>query len=170
MAHVLVVDDDPDIRSLLVLALGDAGFAVREAADGSEALAELEAHAPDAVVLDVMMPVHDGFEVLRRMKARGLAPDAKVLLLTTKKSERDRVRGWAGGVDEFVTKPFDPVDLAARVRALLRAGDDELAARRTAERDRAELLLRLEAAFERVRREDSRPASAAAARLLRRDS
>ena len=169
MPDVLVVDDDPDIRSLLALALTDAGFAVREAADGKAALEELGRQAPDAMVLDVMMPVHDGFEVLRRMKANGLAPTTKVLLLTTKKGERDRVRGWTGGIDEYATKPFDPVELAQRVRTLLRTSDEELAERRDAERDRAELLDRLETALERAKRgDDGRPASAAAARLQRR--
>ena len=168
MADVLVVDDDPDIRSLLVMALTDAGFEVREAGDGEAALAELTKAAPDALVLDVMMPVLDGFEVLRRMKARAIAPQTKVLLLTTKKGERDRVRGWTGGVDEYLTKPFDPVVLAERVRELLRTDEEELAERRDAERDRAELLDRLETAFDRAKRGEGRPSSAAADRLKRR--
>ena len=167
MADVLVVDDDPDIRSLLALALDHAGLSVRVAADGAEALAALAEHAPDAVVLDVMMPGIDGFEVLRRRKVQSLAPDSKVVLLTTKKGERDRARGWALGVDEYVSKPFDPADLADRVRELLRTAGEDLEARRTRELDRAELLVRLEAAFDRAKRDD-RPSSAAAARLLRR--
>ena len=151
MADVLVVDDDPDIRSLLVMALTDAGFEVREAGDGEAALAELTKAAPDALVLDVMMPVLDGFEVLRRMKARGIAKGTKVLLLTTKKGERDRVRGWTGGVDEYLTKPFDPEELVSRVKWLLQCSKEALAERREAELQKAELLDRLEAAFNRSR-------------------
>ena len=147
MADVLVVDDDADIRMLLVLALEDAGHAVRQAADGAEAIAVVEAKAPDAMVLDVMMPGTDGIAVIRSLRARRVAPDTKILLLTTKISERDHLRGWGVGADDYATKPFDPMEIVQRVRWLLQAPDDVRAARREEELHKTELLDRLEAAF-----------------------
>ena len=151
MAEVLVVDDDPDIRMLVAFALEDSGYTVRQASDGEKALAALEAKAPDAMVLDVMMPGTDGFGVLRGMKARRLAPNTKVILLTCKTEERDHLRGWELGADEYLTKPFDPEELVARVQWLLRSSKEALAERREAELQKAELLDRLEAAFNRSR-------------------
>jgi len=151
MAEVLVVDDDPDIRMLVTFALEDSGYTVRQASDGALALAALEAKAPDAMVLDVMMPGTDGFGVLRGMRARELAPQTRVLILTCKTEERDHLRGWELGADEYLTKPFDPEELVNRVRWLLSCSTDSLQARREAELEKAELLDRLEAAFNRTR-------------------
>ena len=151
MAEVLVVDDDPDIRMLVAFALEDSGYAVRQACDGEAALAALEAKAPDLMVCDVMMPGTDGFGVLRGMKSRRLAPNTKVILLTCKTEERDHLRGWELGADEYLTKPFDPEELVARVKWLLQSSKEALAERREAELQKAELLDRLEAAFNRSR-------------------
>ena len=147
MAEVLVVDDDPDIRAMLVFTLEDAGFHVRQACDGAAALVALAEHAPDCVVLDLMMPGTDGFGVLRARRAEGLAPRARVLILTCKTSERDYVRGWELGADEYLTKPFDPDRLVAKVEELLASEQAELCARREGELSRAELFGRLESAF-----------------------
>jgi len=119
MAEILLVDDDPDIRGMLAFTLDDYGFTVREAGDGAQAVAALEEHPPDLMVLDLMMPNVDGFGVLEIMRARGLAPDTRVLILSCKVDERDLVRGYELGADDYVTKPFDPDGLAATITALL---------------------------------------------------
>jgi DNA-binding response OmpR family regulator len=151
MAEVLVVDDDPDIRNMLVFALEDAGFRVREAEDGEAALTALEEKAPDVVVLDLMMPNVDGFGVLRGRRQRGLATSTRFLVLTAKTAERDFVRGWELGADEYLTKPFDPDKLIQKVKDLLRTSTGALQERRDAELQKAELLERLESAFSRPR-------------------
>ena len=151
MADVLVVDDDADIRAILVFTLEDAGFQVREAADGAEAVAVLKSHAPDCLVLDVMMPGVDGFGVLRARRQYSLAPEARVVLLTARTAERDFVRGWELGADEYLTKPFDPDDLVSTVNHLLKTSVSDLHDRREAELKKAELLERLESAFNRPR-------------------
>ena len=148
-AEVLVVDDDPDIRLLVTFALEDSGFVVRQAADGNQALAALEERPPDAMVLDVMMPNVDGFGVLRGMRQRGLAQDTRVLILTCKTEERDHLRGWELGAHEYLTKPFDPEELVSCLQALIAATPAELLVRRESELQKAELLDRLEAAFDR---------------------
>ena len=119
MAEVLVVDDDGDIRTMLRITLEDAGFVVREAGDGYAALAALEEHAPDCMVLDLMMPKLDGFGVLKSIRQRDLAPRTKVMILTCKVEERDFARGWELGADEYMTKPFEPERLARKLDELL---------------------------------------------------
>ena len=165
MPDVLVVDDDPDIRMLVRFALENLGITVRTAGDGAEALVAIDAKAPDAVVLDVMMPGTDGIAVLQSVRSRRSLDGVKILMLTTKIAERDHRRGWETGADEYVTKPFDPANLAERVEAILHTSNDALVARRRAEVDKAELLDRLELAFNKAK--GDRPSSAGAARLLR---
>jgi two-component system OmpR family response regulator len=114
---VLVVDDDPHIRDLLTFALKKAGLAVREAADGEGALVDLEAHPSDLVVLDINMPRMDGIETCRRIRAKG---DLPVLFLSSRDDEFDRVLGIELGADDYVTKPFSPREVVARVAAILR--------------------------------------------------
>ncbi|HYC98480.1 response regulator transcription factor [Brevundimonas sp.] len=114
---VLVVDDDPHIRDLLTFALQKAGLATREAADGEAALADIAAHAPDLVVLDINMPRMDGIEVCRRIRARS---DLPVLFLSSRDDEIDRVLGIELGADDYVVKPFSPREVVARVAAILR--------------------------------------------------
>ena len=102
---VLVVDDAPHIRALLVFAFEKAGMAVREAADGEEALADIARAAPDLVVLDINMPRMDGLEVCRRLRATSEVP---VLFLSSRDEEFDRVLGIELGADDYVVKPFSP--------------------------------------------------------------
>ncbi len=116
--RVLVVDDEPDVRAAVEDGLAVAGYAVRGAADGHAALAEVAAWQPDAVVLDVLMPVLDGLAVCRRL--RGLGDRTPVLVLTALDSVRERVDGLDAGADDYLVKPFALDELAARVRALLR--------------------------------------------------
>jgi DNA-binding response OmpR family regulator len=127
MPEVLLVDDDPDIRAMLAFTLDDYGFTIREAGDGVQALHALAEHAPDVMVLDLMMPNIDGFGVLAEMRDRNLAPTTRVLILSCKVDERDFVRGYELGADEYVTKPFDP-DGLARVVEKLAAADAPRAA------------------------------------------
>lgn len=114
---VLVVDDDPHIRDLLTFALGKAGLATREAADGEAALAAIAEQAPDLVILDINMPRMDGIEACRRIRAQGPLP---VLFLSSRDDEIDRILGIELGADDYVVKPFSPREVVARVAAILR--------------------------------------------------
>ena len=114
---ILVVDDDPHIRQLLVYALAKAGLATREAADGEAALAAVAEAPPDLVVLDINMPRMDGLEVCRRLRAQG---DLPILFLSSRDDEIDRILGIELGADDYVVKPFSPREVAARVMASLR--------------------------------------------------
>ena len=115
---ILVVDDDLELLGLIAFALRQAGYLVIEAQDGPSALSAVEAEKPELVVLDVNMPRIDGFEVLRRIRASGSS--IPVMMLTVRSSEEDQVRGLDLGADDYLTKPFSPRTLLARVRALLR--------------------------------------------------
>jgi DNA-binding response OmpR family regulator len=119
-ARVLVVDDEPMVREVLARYLEKEGFAVEEAEDGEQALSRFEAAPPDLVLLDLMLPRVDGLEVFRRIRER--APTA-VIMLTAKGEETDRVVGLELGADDYVTKPFSPREVVARVRAVLRRTD-----------------------------------------------
>ena len=114
---VLVVDDDPHIRDLLTFALKKAGLAVREAADGEAALADLDEYPADLVILDINMPRMDGIETCRRIRSQGELP---VLFLSSRDDEIDRILGIELGADDYVTKPFSPREVVARVAAILR--------------------------------------------------
>jgi two-component system, OmpR family, response regulator MprA len=124
--RVLVVDDDPDVRDAVEAALELEGHAVATAADGLAALTRLRQAEFDAVVLDVLMPNLDGFEVCRRLRAAGNR--TPILILTARDSEEDTIRGLDFGADDYLVKPFALGELLARVRALLRrtrpAGDE----------------------------------------------
>jgi two-component system OmpR family response regulator len=117
MSQVLVVDDDPHIRQLLVFALEKAGLTAREAEDGEAALATVAQSAPDLVVLDINMPRLDGLEVCRRLRAQG---DLPILFLSSRDDEIDRILGIELGGDDYVVKPFSPREVVARVQAILR--------------------------------------------------
>ena len=149
MPRVLVVDDDPDMCSVLAAALEIDGFEVTKAGDARRALDELRTDPPNAVILDVMMPGMDGFELLADVRQRGLAGSTRFLVVTCRTSERDHLRGWELGADDYLTKPVDVATLGARVRAVLAASDAELADRRSEELAKAALLDRLEAAMRR---------------------
>ena len=114
---VLVVDDEARIREIARRYLEADGCAVIEASDGEEALARFEERQPDVVILDIMLPGIDGLEVLRRLRTRS---DVYTIMLTARAEEVDRLVGLSVGADDYVTKPFSPRELAARVRAVLR--------------------------------------------------
>ena len=115
--RVLVVDDEPMVREVVVTYLEREGFSVSEAADGRTAVELVLETRPDLVVLDVMLPAIDGFEVLGEIRKRYEVP---VILLTARTEEADRVLGLELGADDYVVKPFSPRELAARVRSVLR--------------------------------------------------
>ena len=114
---VMVVDDEPAIVRLVRAKLQADGYAVITAARGEEALALLDDERPELVILDLMMPGMDGFETLRRIREVGQIP---VIMLTARAGDADKVRGLQGGADDYLTKPFNPDELSARVAAILR--------------------------------------------------
>jgi DNA-binding response OmpR family regulator len=116
-AHVLVVDDDPDIRGLVKELLERQGYGVSEAANGKDALRSLYASPPDVVLLDVSMPELDGWQTLERI--RDLS-DVPVAMLTARAAELEKVRGLKAGADDYITKPFGRQELLARIEAMLR--------------------------------------------------
>jgi DNA-binding response OmpR family regulator len=117
MRRVLVVDDEPHIRAVLRGYLEADGFAVSEAADGEAAMRRLRQDAPDLVLLDVMMPGIDGLEVLQQVRTFS---DVYVILVTARAEEVDKLVGLGVGADDYVTKPFSPREVTARVKAVLR--------------------------------------------------
>lgn len=124
MPRILIVDDDPHIRDVLRFALAKAGFAYGEADNGVAALARFESEKPDLVVLDIVMPELDGTEVCRRLRRSHTTP---IVFLSSKDDEIDRILGLELGGDDYVTKPFSPRELVARVRAVLRRGRTDAA-------------------------------------------
>ncbi|HET9141525.1 response regulator transcription factor [Actinophytocola sp.] len=116
--RILVVDDEATLAELVVMALRYEGWEVRSAADGRAAVREAREFRPDAVVLDVMLPDVDGFEVLRRMRTD--APRLPVLFLTARDAVEDRIAGLTAGGDDYVTKPFSLEEVVLRLRALMR--------------------------------------------------
>ena len=118
--EVLVVEDEPDIRRLVVLHLEREGFRCRTATTGSDALREVKAAVPDLVVLDLMLPEVDGLEVCRRLRRDTSTAAIPIIMLTAKSDEVDRIVGLEIGADDYVGKPFSPKELVARVRAVLR--------------------------------------------------
>ena len=121
--RVLIVEDDTQVRTALARALNFEGYEVETAADGAEGLEKVLTGAPDAIVLDVMMPHVDGLEATRRLRARGDA--TPVLMLTARHEVSDRVAGLDAGADDYLVKPFALEELLARLRALLRRAEPE---------------------------------------------
>jgi DNA-binding response OmpR family regulator len=117
--RVLVVDDDRDIRDLVTFKLEQAGYEVRQAEDGLQALDAVRAWAPDLVVLDVMMPGLSGIDVVRELRADPATSATPVILLTAKAQEADVETGFVTGADDYVVKPFSPRELVSRVQAVL---------------------------------------------------
>ncbi len=118
-AKILVVDDEPVIVNAVRAYLEPEGFTVRTASDGNAALKAAHAFEPDLIVLDVMLPGIDGIEVLRRLRQES---NVYVLMLTAKAEETDKVIGLSVGADDYLTKPFSPRELVARIQAILRRG------------------------------------------------
>ena len=144
----MIVDDDVDIRGVLAFTLEQAGFDVIEAKDGDEALKTIEQTPPSCVVLDLMMPDVDGFSVLRARRERGLAAGTRFLVLSARTADRDFHRAFELGADDYLTKPFHPDQLVSKIQGLLAAGQAELHQHRTEELEKAELLARVESAFD----------------------
>jgi two-component system, OmpR family, phosphate regulon response regulator PhoB len=117
---VLVVEDETDIRNLVVFHLAREGYHCRTAATGIQALHEVRDHPPDLIVLDLMLPEMDGLEVCRRVRAERASAAVPIIMLTAKTDEVDRVVGLEMGADDYLIKPFSPKELVARVRAVLR--------------------------------------------------
>jgi two-component system, OmpR family, response regulator ResD len=114
---VLVADDDEKIRELLVLYLNKEGFEVEQASDGAEAILKAQQLKPGLIVLDIMMPVMDGMEVCRQIRKFSRVP---IIMLTARFEDEDRILGLELGADDYVAKPFNPRELVARVKAVLR--------------------------------------------------
>jgi two-component system, OmpR family, alkaline phosphatase synthesis response regulator PhoP len=120
MSRILVVEDDTDIASLIVHYLGPAGHDSEVVANGSDALAAARRHPPDLVILDRMLPGLDGLEICRALRADADLNAVPILMLTARAEEVDRIAGFETGADDYVTKPFSPKELVARIAALLR--------------------------------------------------
>ncbi len=118
--HVLVVDDDPIVREVLQRYLLREGFQVTAASDGAAAIEAVHETGPDLVVLDLMLPRIDGLEVFRRLRADAETERTAVIMLTAKGGETERIVGLESGADDYVSKPFSPREVVARVRAVLR--------------------------------------------------
>jgi two-component system, OmpR family, response regulator len=117
LPKVMVVDDDAHIRELVRLYLEDEGMEIVELNNGAEALAYTEIHPVDLVILDIMMPVMDGWALCAKLRENG---DIPILMITAKGEAADRIKGFQLGTDDYLVKPFDPTELALRVKALLK--------------------------------------------------
>jgi diguanylate cyclase (GGDEF)-like protein len=117
---ILVVDDDPDIARFVEVNLRSAGYEVSVAGDGEEALSKADDLHPDLVLLDVMMPRIDGFEVAQRLRKNPKTANTSIIMLTAKALSTDKVLGLTAGADDYIIKPFDPIELLARVKGTLR--------------------------------------------------
>jgi len=129
MSKVLIVDDEPDVLLLLRVNLEAAGYQTVLAADGETALIKIDESQPDVVLLDIMMPVMDGWGVLRALAERDRAP--RVVVVSAKSSDRDIVRALTAGALDYVTKPFDPDDLVEIVARTVNESLGQLEQRRT---------------------------------------
>jgi len=115
--HILVIEDEPSVGEIVSLYLRRAGFPVTVVSDGSQAISLLEKQTPRLVVLDLMLPGVDGWEITRWLRERG---DTPIIMVTARKDETERIAGLEMGADDYVTKPFSPQELVSRVRAVLR--------------------------------------------------
>jgi two-component system alkaline phosphatase synthesis response regulator PhoP/two-component system response regulator VicR len=122
--RILAVDDERHIVRLVQVNLEKAGYEVVTAFDGKEALEKVASENPDLVVLDVMMPYMDGFEVLQTLRKNPSTRDLPVIMLTAKAQDADVFRGWQSGVDCYLTKPFNPMELISFVKRIFKSIDD----------------------------------------------
>ncbi len=118
--RILVVDDEPDILSVLVYHLSREGYRVSTAVNGPKALHAAESDGPDLIILDLMLPDMDGYQVLRELRNNEKTEHIPVILLTARREEEERVRGFEVGADDYITKPFSGRELILRVQAVLR--------------------------------------------------
>lgn len=124
-AQILVVDDEPDILSVLVYHLSREGYRVTTAVNGQGALQAAESERPDLIILDLMLPGMDGYEVLHRLRRDERTQTIPIILLTARREEEEKVKGFETGADDYITKPFSARELALRVEALLRRSKAE---------------------------------------------
>ena len=117
--RILVVDDEPEIIELVEFNLKQAGYAVTTAADGAEALKKIRTQKPDLIILDVMLPEMDGFEICKALRLDAATAKVPIIMLTAKAAEIDRVLGLELGADDYLTKPFSPRELMLRVKKIL---------------------------------------------------
>jgi DNA-binding response OmpR family regulator len=136
--NVLVVEDEASISSFVSLYLKNAGYAVRTAATGSEALSQVAAEQPGLIVLDLMLPDIDGIEVCRRIRTRS---DVPILMLTARDEDVDKIIGLEVGADDYLTKPFNPRELVARVKSILRRSTPAREARESAQIRHGDLMV-----------------------------
>ncbi len=123
--NILIVEDEKPIREMVGFSLGRAGFSVTEAGDISEAFECLAHQLPDLILLDWMLPGASGLELARRLKRDELTRDVPIIMLTARGEEEDKVTGLEAGADDYITKPFSPRELQARIRAVLRRSSNE---------------------------------------------
>ncbi len=143
----MIVDDDDSVRTLVAEVLSPLDHEVIQAPGGQEALDLIEQDVPDLIVLDLMMPRVDGWEVLRQLRKRGMRGKTRVVMLTAKASESDYLQGWKLGVDEYLTKPFEIEELTKAVTDTLLMSHEDLQQKRAQELEKANLLSRIESAF-----------------------
>jgi len=123
--RILVVEDDPDLRRILKLQLVSRGFDIHEAENGAEGFRAVQAEPPDCVILDLMMPVMDGFGFLKRLRSILATQDLPVLILTASEDERNKVRGFQYQADAYMSKPYDLEELTVQVEKLVEAAREK---------------------------------------------
>ena len=138
--RVLVVDDEPDVLLLCRVNLEFEGYEVMEASDGVEAMSRVRERRPDVILLDVMMPRMDGWQVLTELKADEALQDIPVVMLTAKVQDQDQIRGWSSGASEYITKPFSPLSLSQVLEDVLADGPDDEERRRSMVLDKLRLM------------------------------
>lgn len=119
-ASILIVEDEPAIREMIAMGLGRAGFDVRHASSAEDARAAIRLSSPDLVLLDWMLPGQSGLELARQLKRTPETRDVPIIMLTARGEEEDRIRGLDTGADDYITKPFSPREMVARIKAVLR--------------------------------------------------
>jgi len=120
--HILIVEDEQPIREMVMFALASAGYAAHEAADARQAQTVIAERLPDLLLLDWMLPGISGIDFARRLKKDDLTRELPIIMLTARAEEEDKVQGLESGADDYITKPFSPRELVARIRAVLRRG------------------------------------------------
>ena len=146
--HILVVEDEEPIRRLIRAALDPSAYSVTETGKGEEALQLLARQLYDLLILDLRLDGISGWDVLSEMRARGLRSNIRIIILTAHSSERDILRGWREGVDQYCMKPFEPPEFVRIVDAVLASTDDELARYRQSELEKTQLLNLVDNAFD----------------------
>jgi len=120
MRTILIVEDEQPIRKMVGLALGRAGLELSEAANAEQAYAEINRKRPELILMDWMLPGISGLELVRRLQRDAITQDIPVIMLTARNEESDRISGFQAGIDDYISKPFSPAELVARIQAVLR--------------------------------------------------